>query len=160
MAESTARSSSAAVDSAWNWRPSCTAIPLNALASSSNSSRLVTLTRLPKSRCAMRLVPSRSSASGTRLRRIWLRLSTSTPMPDSRTTQMKVWEKWATGPSTSSSVSLSVSVQVGPANTSSSRIGQVEETKGRPVGAGMTAGEGLTSGAASVIGSACETSSA
>ena len=61
----------------------------------------------------MRLVPSRSSASGTRLRRIWLPLSSSTPMPDSSTTQMKVWENWATGPSTSSSVSLRVSVQVG-----------------------------------------------
>ena len=57
MADSTARSISAAVESAWNWRPSSTAIALKDAPSSSNSSRLETETRLPKSRCAMRRVP-------------------------------------------------------------------------------------------------------
>jgi hypothetical protein len=151
VAESTARSSSAAVDRAWNWRPSSAAIVLKEAASSSNSSRLATETRLAKSRCAIRRVPSRSSTRGTRLRRIWLPVSRTTTRPVSRTTHTNIRENRTTGPSTSSSVSLSTSIQVGAANTSSSRIGQEEATNARPR---ATGGEGVSwFGAASVIGS-------
>ena len=111
--------------------PSSTAMALNDVASSSNSSRLDTETRLPKSRCAMRRVPSRSSTSGTRLRWIWLPLSSSTAMPASRTAQPNNRVKRASGPRTSSSDSLSTSVQVGAAKTSSRSTGQEDDTNGR-----------------------------
>ena len=84
VAESTARSISAAVASAWNCRSSWPAIALNDAPSSSNSSRLLIETRLPKSRWAMRRVPSCSSRSGTRLRRMRSTLSTSTTAVDSQ----------------------------------------------------------------------------
>src|SRR3954463_12018445 len=98
----------------------------------------------------MRRVPSRSSTSGTRLRRIWVLLSSSTVTPEIRTTQPKVRENRNTGPSTSSSLSLSTRVQVGAANTSSTTIGHEEVTNGCTTESAGTGG-GTGSGAASLI---------
>ena len=130
VADSTARSISAAVASAWNCRSSRAAMALNDAPSSSNSSRLLMETRLPKSRSAMRRVPSCSSRSGIRLRRMRCTLSSSTSPVDTSTITNRVFANRTTGPRTSFFEWLSVRLHVGAEKTSSSRIGQREETYG------------------------------
>jgi hypothetical protein len=119
VAASTARSISAAVDSAWNWRSSRPAIALNDSASSSSSSPLRTVTRLAKSRSAMRRVPCCSACRGVRLRRIWSLLTISTSTLASITTSRNMRVKLTIGPSTSSRDWLSTRLQTGPEKTSS-----------------------------------------
>ena len=76
--ESTALSMSLIVVRVLNCLPRRDAIVLKAFARSPNSSALETVTRAPKSLAAIRRVPSRSASSGTRCRRIWIRLNSET----------------------------------------------------------------------------------
>ena len=96
----------------------------NDSASSANSSPLVIVTRLSKSRWAMRLVPSWSCASGARLRRIWLTLSRQTTIVHAPSTSANVAAKSVMGRSTAQRSSLSTKVQSGAPNTVDSEIGQ------------------------------------
>ena len=95
---------------------------LNDAASCSNSSRLVTVTRLVKSRWAIRRVPFCSSSSGRTLRRIWVTLSSRTTRLDSPTTMRKVLVNSTIGSSTSSLDSVSKTRQGCEAKASVSLI--------------------------------------
>jgi hypothetical protein len=127
VADSTARSISAAVASALNCRPSCVAIVLNDAASCSNSSLLVTVTRLAKSRCAIRWVPFCSSSSGSTLRRIWVTLRSRTIRLDRPTTMRNVLVNSTIGSSTSSFDSVSTTFHGCAANASAILISETAE---------------------------------
>ena len=129
VAESTARSISAAVARALNWRPSWIAMPLNEAASSANSSRLATVTRVAKSRSAMRRVPFRSSINGSTLRRICRVLNRSTASTETTTTTRNVLVNSTIGASTSASDWLSTKFQSAAPNASSSTSGHSDETR-------------------------------
>ena len=111
------------------------AIELNDAPSSSNSSRLLTDTRLPKSRCAIRRVPACSSTSGTMLAPDLVGDSEGDAMPATghrHHGQEGRRELRRCGPSTSTFDWPRTRCQLEDAKTSSSTSGHVEGDVGEP----------------------------
>ena len=99
-----------------NWRPSRAAIALNDPASSPNSSRLATSTLAAKSLPPRRRVPSINCSSGTRVRRICVRLNSATSRTERTTLPQKIALKGAIGPSATASGWAATTIHRGAKN--------------------------------------------